>query len=195
MMLSRLRKRSMQTDKTASRLHLGCGTIYFRGWINLDLDSPIADLHHDLRQPLPFADNTISAIYSEHVIEHLTSAEGVFALSECRRVLKPNGVVRIATPDLTYLLMRYFFLWRSQDWITTFGYQHLKTRAEMVNLSFREWGHQHLYDYEELVRRFREAGFTRIARRKLNWSPYPVLRGRESRKDSKLIVEAVKEDG
>ena len=173
-------------------LHIGCGDVHLEGWVNIDLDSPKADLLHDMRQPLPFGDGSVDYIYSEHFIEHLTIDEGLFTLRECYRVLKPAGVVRIATVDLRYVLFRYFFGWRHQDWIERYGYAWLKTPAEMVNLVMREWQHKHVYDAEELWRRLREAGFTRIKRARLNRSPYAPLRARETRKDSRLIVEASK---
>ncbi len=173
-------------------LHIGCGSVYFDGWVNMDLDSPKADRHHDMRQPLPYDDNSVSFIYNEHFIEHLSVAEGLAALKEFYRVLAPGGVVRIATPDLRYVLFRYFFFWRRQDWLKTYGYQWIQTRAEMINIGMREWGHQYLYDEEELGRRLREAGFERMVRKRLNRSDFPQLRGRETRKDSKLILEAIK---
>lgn len=174
------------------KLNLGCGDVYFEDWVNIDSESEKADLKHDLKKPLPYDDNTVIFIYSEHLIEHLTVKEGVALLSECRRVLKPGGVIRIATPDLDYIVLKYFFGWKHQDWIKKYGYEYLKTKAEMMNLCFREWGHQYLYNREDLERRMREAGFITIHKQKLNKSKYPELKNRETRKDSKLILEAVK---
>lgn len=174
------------------KLNLGCGDVYFDGWINIDLDSDKADLKHDLTKQLPYEDGTVDLVYSEHFIEHLTVDEGLFVLKECRRVLKPGGVLRVATLDLDYLIRRYQLFWRRQDWIKTYGYGWLKTRAEMLNLCFHEWGHKYLYNGEELDRRLRESGFTKIRRRKLNSSPYMELKDRESRKDSRLVLEAEK---
>jgi hypothetical protein len=38
-----------------------------------------------------------------------------------------------------------------------------------------------------------KAGFRQVARRKMNRSPHPCLRSRETREDSKLILEATKQ--
>src|SRR6185369_15459 len=100
-------------------------------------------------------------IYSEHFIEHFKVEQGVALLREFHRLLKPGGVVRTATPDLRFIAWRYFFRWRRQEWLKRYGYDWIQTRAEMVNIGFREWGHQWIYDEEELVRRLREAGFQR----------------------------------
>lgn len=174
------------------KLNLGCGNVYLNGWVNIDLDSEKADLKHDLTKPLPYEDNTVDFIYSEHFIEHITVKQGVVLLKECRRVLKPGGVARVATVDLDYIIRKYIVSWKRQDWIKTFGYEWLETRAEMMNLVFREWGHQYLYNKEELKRRLEESGFKKIYRCRILKSPYTELKNKETRKDSKLILEAEK---
>ena len=173
-------------------LHIGCGETYFDGWINIDIDSDISDLNHDVRKSLPYEDNSADFIYHEHFIEHLTSEEGVVFLKETHRILKKNGIMRIATPDLDYIVFRYIYRWKHQAWIKVYGYSHIQTRAEMMNICFRDWGHQYLYNKEELDRRLRESGFKKIYKQKFNKSKYPELRNRETRRDSRLIFEAEK---
>jgi predicted SAM-dependent methyltransferase len=46
-------------------------------------------------------------VFSEHMIEHVSYAEGLLMLRECLRVLKPGGRIRIATPSLEVLLDLY----------------------------------------------------------------------------------------
>jgi|GEM_PF-2354816 len=60
-----------------------------------------------LKVPLPYPDNSFEAIYSFHVFEHLTYDEGLYALSEMYRVMKPGGVCRISTPDLLFFSREY----------------------------------------------------------------------------------------
>lgn len=174
------------------KLHLGCGQVYIDGWTNVDMESDKADIKIDLRRPLPFDNNTVDFIYSEHFIEHLNVKEGVVFLSECYRILGNGGVFRISTPDLDYLLFRYFFFWKWRTWYKQYGYEWIKTRAEMVNIVFREWGHQYLYNREELERRLVEAGFAKIHRKKRNKSTFSELRNLETRKESRLVLEAFK---
>ncbi len=173
-------------------LHIGCGGVYFPGWINIDINSEKADLKYDIKERLPYGDNTVDFIYSEHVIEHFNVEEGLRLLAEFYRILKCNGVVRIATPDLDYIIFRYYFFWKKQDWIKKYGYEWIKTKAEMMNISLREWGHFYVYNEEELRRRLKEIDFKKIHRKKINKSDYYELKNRETRKDSKLILEAVK---
>jgi len=141
---------------------------------------------------MPYSDHSVDFIYNEHFIEHLTVEDGLKFMSECYRVLKMNGVLRIATPDLNYVMLRYFFRWRRQNWIDNYSYQRIQTRAEMINICFRGWGHQYLYNRRELERRLREAGFRHIHKQRINRSKYTELHNRERRKESKLIIEAIK---
>jgi SAM-dependent methyltransferase len=61
----------------------------------------------DLRARLPFADGSADAVYHSHVLEHLERGQAAAFLAECRRVLKPGGVLRIAVPDLEGICRRY----------------------------------------------------------------------------------------
>lgn len=174
------------------KLNIGCGEVHMDGWLNIDSESEKADLMHDLRKPLPYNDNFVDFIYSEHFIEHLTPEEGESVFKETYRVLKNNGVMRIATPDLDYIVFRYLSGWKKQAWIEEYGYSYIQTKAEMINIMFNHWGHKWLYNFEELRRRLKSASFTNIKRVKLGTSDYGVLQNLETREDSKLIVEAVK---
>jgi SAM-dependent methyltransferase len=49
---------------------------------------------------LPFADASFDLITAFEVIEHL--ADGATLLAEARRVLRPNGVLLVSTPNTTY---------------------------------------------------------------------------------------------
>ncbi len=173
------------------KLHLGCGAVHLDGWVNIDRAGP-ADLHLDIRRPLPFADGAARVIYHEHLMEHLTVEEGERCLRDWFRLLRPGGVLRIATPDLAYLVERYRGPWREQAWLTLPEYAFIKTPAEMLNVALRWWEHRYLYDGEELERRMREAGFTPVRRCQLRESPEPALRGLETRDDSKLILEGLR---
>lgn len=187
-------RRRPRLDRFATRglkLHLGSGSVRLEGWINIDLEAR-ADLTLDLRGGLPFPDGAARLVYNEHVIEHITVDEAGRCLKDWFRVLEPGGILRVATPDLGYVVERYQRDWRDQAWLRLPEYAFIQTRAEMMNVAFRWWGHQYLYDGEELERRLREAGFQTVRRCGLGESTVPELAGLETRPDSKLIMEAVR---
>jgi predicted SAM-dependent methyltransferase len=174
------------------KLHVGCGRVRLEGWVNIDRSGKHLDVKCDVRKGLPYRDDSVALIYNEHFLEHLTCEEGLAVLREFHRVLKPGGVVRIATPDLDYLVAKYASEdWRKQNWILN-GRGEIQTRAEMLNICFHDWGHQYLYNAEELERRLRQVGFAAIVRQAWNVSQHAELAGRETREDSKLVMEAVK---
>jgi predicted SAM-dependent methyltransferase len=106
-------------------------------------------------------------------------------------VIAPDGVVRVATPDLERLITDYRGDWRNRhDWINWPEYAYIDTPVHMINVAMREWGHRYLYDFEELALRLREAGFQDVRRTERGMSDVPELRGLETREDSSLVVEA-----
>jgi predicted SAM-dependent methyltransferase len=191
-------RRARRYPPRGLKLHLGCGTVRLDGWVNVDLAARARelatppDLNLDVRKGLPFRDGAARLIYHEHLIEHLTLDEGTRCLRDWLRVLEPGGVLRVATPDLEYLVERYGGGWRDQAWLAQPEYAFIRTRAEMLNVAFRWWDHRYLYDGEELERRMREAGFAPLRRCDLGCSSVPELAGLETRADSKLILEGVK---
>lgn len=56
-------------------------------------------VRHDLRQPIPLPDGSVTRILTEHFLEHLDRAAIAALLTECCRVLKPDGLMRLAVPD------------------------------------------------------------------------------------------------
>jgi predicted SAM-dependent methyltransferase len=185
---------TLSRNKPPYKVNVGCGKEPFQGWMNLDLDpSTPADVLWDITDGLPFPDETCSFVYSEHFLEHIPVQQGVRFLSECRRCLQRGGVVRIAMPSIEDTIRHYYEnIWRTQPWLEKYGYGWIKTRAEYVNISFREWGHQWIYDVEELERRMQEAGFSSIENVPWGESKYPELRSRETRVETRVICEATK---
>lgn len=65
-------------------------------------------------EQLPYANNSFHAIISKHVVEHLPHPE--MAVQEISRMLKPGGILILATPNLGSLLKPL----KGERWI---GYQ------------------------------------------------------------------------
>ncbi|MDR1936768.1 MAG: glycosyltransferase, partial [Candidatus Accumulibacter sp.] len=173
-------------------LHLGAGTRKLPGFINIDIESG-ADMQLDLTQPLPWEERSIAGIFSEHFIEHISQADAIGLLRECRRVLAPGGVVRIATPDLSEMVRDYTEQRISPTW-EKFGLTWTANRCERFNIGMRWWGHQWIYDEEELTRLARMVGLEPRGRYAIGESDLPVFRNLEYREGSRLILEFAKPD-
>jgi predicted SAM-dependent methyltransferase len=90
------------------KLHLGCGKKYIQGYTHVDL----LDYEHiDYKvsaDKLSFAiDNSIELIYACHILEHFGRHEYENVLQEWYRVLKPNGILRLAVPDFDAIVNYY----------------------------------------------------------------------------------------
>lgn len=185
-------RRRLADVAPGSKLHLGCGSNHFDGWIEVDLErSNRPEIVHDLRLGLPARPDTFRLIYSEHLFEHLLLADAQRLMRDCAAALRPGGVMRVAMPDLESLIGHYRGDWRAQAWIHEHGYDAMSSAAEMLNTALRDWGHQYVYDFVDLEQRLVGAGFGEVRRCAWGESAVAELAGLETREDSKLVVEAV----
>lgn len=170
-------------------LHLGCGDQLLPGWLNTDLTPRSRGVAYlDARHRFPFRDGTFAAIYSEHLIEHLTFEQGDRMLRECLRTLRPGGSLRIATPDLGFLVALYTarddaLHRRYVEWATSrFGLATIGDDGvvAVVNNFFHAWGHRYIHDPDALATLLRRVGFAEVERFVPGESRLPALRGLES---------------
>lgn len=103
--------RALEEKRVAGRpalCNLGCGTRHNPDWVNVDfLGNGTTVFSWDLRTGLPFADQACDAIYSSHAIEHFDRDGARRFLEDCRRALKPGGIIRLAAPDLEGITRAY----------------------------------------------------------------------------------------
>ena len=176
-----------------TKINIGCGKVKLSSWINIDIN-PDADIILDLRTGLPFKSNSIQFIYSEHVLEHFPFHEGQVILKDCFRILSKGGIMRIATPDLDYLIQKYLSDWKNQEWLSWPEYEFIKSKGQMINIVFSWWDHKYLYNDEDLKNQLKIAGFSNPERMDWSASQFPELCNLETRKDSKLIFEVMKKN-
>ncbi len=89
-------------------VNLGCGQKYHKDWINIDFVSNSEDvIQHNLLDGIPINDNEVDLVYHSHVLEHFSKERGDYFIKECYRILKVNGVIRIAVPDLETIVKEY----------------------------------------------------------------------------------------
>ncbi|MGE5402771.1 MAG: glycosyltransferase [Ignavibacteriales bacterium] len=84
------------------KLHLGCGNDYWKGYINIDVDSgSSADLIMDIRQLEEYFEaNSIEEIVSIHSLNYLRLWEARDFFNQVYRILKPNGKLIIETVNI-----------------------------------------------------------------------------------------------
>jgi len=171
------------------KLHLGCGPHILQNFKNVDLMPGPGGIQWDLRQGIQEETGTVDVIFTEHLIEHLKQREGVFFLADCYRCLKPGGVLRVSTPSLKSLVNDY----RMKKLDRFRGTWEPETPARMLNEAFRLWGHEFLYDIDELVNVLYSVGFAEVIERDWHKSRHLDLQNLEVRPyRNDLIVEATK---
>lgn len=178
-----------------TKLHIGCGRHHLEGWINIDIrEIKGVDVVCDITQGLPFEEESVDLIFSEHVFEHFTLEEGQSLLQDWYRVLRPRGGIRIAVPGLEEIIDKYLSGdWRKDPWVKSWGYSN-KTGAEYINAAFYKWDHKCIYDSVLLSKSILEAGFTKVCRQQYRKSGIKDLENleRRSEKESTLIIEGTK---
>jgi SAM-dependent methyltransferase len=89
-------------------LNIGCGKTYHDSWVNIDfISTGPGVLAHNLLQGIPFPDRSFDVVYHSHVLEHFDAVGARNLVSECFRVLKSDGVIRLAVPNLEILAREY----------------------------------------------------------------------------------------
>lgn len=139
------------------KLHLGCGKRDFGSdWIHVDkADYPHVKYNNVVE--LSFEDNTVDVIYASHLFEYFDREEAKQVLKEWHRVLKPEGVLRLAVPDFRALCELYM---SGHNIKRVLGPLYGKIGEPSVY-------HKTCYDFKSLKEVLLEAGFDGIHR--YNW--------------------------
>lgn len=167
--LSRSRKQLTKIQSSNSDISLDLGGGDRRGangWLTVDMTHN-CDLYWDLRLGIPFADNSISRIYSSHMFEHLTYDEGQLLLDECIRTLKPGGSISIVVPNAGMYIEGY--IGKREIPETYFGWEpafNRTTRIDALNyVAYMAGEHKYMFDQENLLHILAAKGFTNVTSR------------------------------
>jgi predicted SAM-dependent methyltransferase len=188
----RLRAHLESTDQP--RLQIGAGPLGLPGWLDSDLIS--GDIYLDLMRRLPLPDASFSYVFGEHVIEHLPEQAALDLMRELHRVLRPEGVLRLTTPDLNKLIAIYEDRNPVIDresytrWLGELTGKPRQRPCQVLNDYLRMWGHQHIYDEDDLRARLLEAGFSDVRRVEPGESPKEALRGLERHGGAEWVNKA-----
>ncbi len=181
--------RPAPTGGRAPRLHIGSGSQRLPGWINVDIRPfPGVDVVTDISRGLAFSD--AEAVFAEHFLEHLAVDHALDFLAAVRRILRPQGRLRLSTPNLDWVWLTHYRLDAAPD---------DKVRAGLaLNRAFHGWEHKFLWNRETLELALAATGFRDLEWHRYGESGVEHLRGLERHETSDdagdlqhvLIVEA-----
>ena len=164
------------------KLQVGSGTHILPDWLNTDKSVSgcrAGAVYMDVSKRFLLPDDSVDYVYSEHLFEHLTLSQAKNMLNECYRVMKKDGIIRIATPNLEFLVDLYLhpdkdINKRYIEWAAKEG----RIPAEpvyVVNRFHTTWGHQIVYDFNTLAKLMEDFGFKDIRRCEMSKSNHPEL--------------------
>ena len=134
-----------------------------------ELPAELGIRRHDVANGLPFKDNEVDYIYSSHMLEHLSRSKADYVLRECYRVLKTGGVLRLILPDLELLVEAYLKDKQAGDtaaadkFIEGLNLSGAGKSKRFINRIISQ-GHQWIYDFDSVVYRLSNIGFSEVNR-------------------------------
>jgi predicted SAM-dependent methyltransferase len=163
----------------------------------------------DARHRIPIADGAVSAIYSSHLLEHLDRGVAQNLLSDCYRVLKSGGVLRVVVPDMYLISKSYLSIadrladgqLRPTDRV---DFLAAKISASDVSSAVaaeyydadprrqRLFGHRWMYDRWSIRTALERAGFQQVQECSYREGLTPDLDQLDYRPANSLHVEAIK---
>ncbi|HUU35189.1 MAG TPA: methyltransferase domain-containing protein [Vicinamibacterales bacterium] len=90
-----------QRAQTPCRLNLGAGAVELPGYESVDIKTGTN------AGQLPHLANSVDEIVASHVLEHFSHRETQGVLKEWWRVLRPGGLLRVAVPNIDWIVDAY----------------------------------------------------------------------------------------
>jgi predicted SAM-dependent methyltransferase len=116
----------------------------------------------DATRRIPLPDDSVDAIYSSHMLEHLYPEQARSFLREALRTLRRGGIIRLAVPDLEKLAKRYLAhgdadLFMKSSLLADPPRYGLAERLRLLMIGSRH--HLWMYDGRSLCRLLTSCGF------------------------------------
>ena len=144
----------------------------------------------DVAKGLPYPDNWLGGVFTEHMVEHIPIEKAAQLFKEVHRVLKPGARVRIVVPSLELYARNFLAGLIAPGELPRAG---VCTPAMTINRVFYDYAHRFIYDFETMAQLLRNAGFVNVAEAQFRQGSDPkLLVDLASREDESLYVEAQK---
>ena len=180
-------------ETTIKRLHWGCGSWRPPGWINSDSkEGPGIDISCDIRDGLPLDTGSMDYVVSIHALPEVPYPDQAPVLRELRRVLKPDGVLRLGLPDLDRTIQAYLREDRAYFQVPDEEARSLGAKF-IVHLIW--YGYSRTFFTHDFIEELLlKAGFSRVDRCYYGetHSPHPGIVELDNREEESLFVEAIK---
>lgn len=137
---------------------------------------------YDLRQGVPFHDESVDVIYTSHLLEHLNKKDGENFIKECYRALKKGGLIRISVPDLD-IAFKTYKEGKVKEMLDLFFYTSDTYDFHM---------HKYNYNFQTLKKLLEEANFIRAKKQSYQKGECPNIDFLDLYPDHSLYVEAKK---
>ncbi len=99
---------NQKINNKSLKLHLGCGDVKIPNYVNIDSRATEStDLVHDITNLDIFEAETVDEIYACHVLEHFGRYQVKTILKNWNKILKKNGILKIAVPDFESIVDIY----------------------------------------------------------------------------------------
>jgi SAM-dependent methyltransferase len=135
----------------------------------------------NLGKSFPYPSNFFGAIFTSHVLEHLYPSVALQCCRECLRVLRPNGVLRVAVPDLDRMIREY-----DADDPEPFLQEMFQ-----YGVGAKKNSHHWHYNFNSLRSQLLKIGFSQVTRCDFKIGQCPDVQRIDSRPGS-LFIEAFK---
>lgn len=162
---------SLLKSSNPIKLELGAGeNRTIPGWTYVDVNEN-CDLNLDLTQPFTFPNNSVSMIYSSHLLEHFKYSDLENFLKECLRILKAGGVFSAAVPNARLYLEAYQNPTNFNPALycrNELAYNY-NSKIDYVNyMAYMDGHHHYMFDEENLVAILNKTGFKSVRLREFD---------------------------
>jgi predicted SAM-dependent methyltransferase len=148
-----------------------------------DLLSHNIFLHHNLKYGVPLPDCSADFVFTSHSLHHLYRDQARALLADALRVLRPGGTIRVAVPNLEYIVSLYQRGERERA--LRFFFYDAEPRHHLSRRHYQ-------YDFEMLEQILTAAGYRQIRRCAFRQGRTPDLELLDNLPEQTLFVEAEK---